>query len=248
VAPGFRDAQRFQFVRLGPQRGRQLARVQFALHVSACRNVTSYVKVLAPIVCLTAFAADFDLPKALRGIETRYNSIKTLELDFEQTYTAPNRARRVEAGKLFLRKPGRMRWEYSKPEGKLFVSDGTDYWYYSPLAKRAEKMKLKEATDMQAPLAFLIGRLDFSRDFGKYTVRQEGALARIQAEPKNLDKAPYREVTFTVSADAQVHFLEVKGQDASTMLFRFKNEVRNPAQKEAALYRFTPPPGVEVVE
>lgn len=200
------------------------------------------------MVCLTVLAADIDLPKTLRGVEGRYNSIKTLELDFEQTYVAPNKARRVESGKLFLRKPGRMRWEYTKPEGKLFVSDGTNYWYYSPLAKRAEKMKLKEATDMQAPLAFLIGRLDFARDFGKYTVSQEGGLARIKAEPKNLEKAPYREVTFTVSPDAQVHALEVKGQDASVMSFRFRNEVRNPAQKEAALYTFVPPLGVEVVQ
>jgi outer membrane lipoprotein carrier protein len=73
-----------------------------------------------------------DLARLLRGVEDRYNSVRTLELAFEQTYIAPNRARRVESGSLRLRKPGRMRWEYTRPDGKLFVSDGSDYWYYSP--------------------------------------------------------------------------------------------------------------------
>lgn len=202
------------------------------------------------LVWLAPFALSaegVDLSKVLRGVENRYNNLKTLQLDFEQTYVAANRARRVESGQLFLRKPGRMRWEYQKPDGKLFVSNGKDYWFYSPLARRAEKMKLKEAQDMQAPLAFLIGRLNFERDFGKFIVRPEGERARITAEPKNPNRAPYREVTFVVNRDYQVEQLSVVGQDASTMDFRFRNEVRNPRQEES-LYEFVAPPGVEVVE
>ena len=140
-----------------------------------------------------------------------------------------------------------MRWEYLKPDGKLFVSNGTDYWYYSPLSHRAEKMKLKEATDLQAPMAFLIGRIDFRRDFDRFLVRQEGNLVRISAQPKQPDKAPYREVTFVAGPDARIEQLIVRGQDASTMDFRFKNEIRNPNQADS-LYQFTPPAGVEVIQ
>ena len=197
------------------------------------------------LLAVSAFGADVDLSRLLKAIETRYNSVKTLEMDFEQTYIAPNRARRTEAGKLFLRKPGRMRWEYTKPDGKLYVSNGVDYWYYNSIARTAEKMKLKEAEDMQAPMAFLIGKLDFQRDFAKFIVKPEGALVRITAEPRNPDKAPYREVSFLAAQDARIEQLTVRGQDASTMEFRFRNETRNPAQKDA-LYVFTAPPGVEV--
>lgn len=197
------------------------------------------------LLAASAFGADVDLPRLLKAVEGRYNSVKTLEMDFEQTYIAPNRARRNESGKLYLRKPGRMRWEYAKPDGKLFVSNGVDYWYYNPIARTAEKMKLKEAADMQAPMAFLLGKLDFQRDFAKFTVKQEGALVHITAEPKNLDKAPYREVSFLAAQDARIEQLTVRGQDASTMEFRFRNETRNPAQKDS-LYVFTPPAGVEV--
>ncbi|MBI2688850.1 MAG: outer membrane lipoprotein chaperone LolA [Acidobacteria bacterium] len=211
--------------------------------------VKASVKVLGPVVSLLAasvFGAEIDLPRVLKSIETRYNTVKTLEMDFQQTYIAPNKVRRTESGRLFLRKPGRMRWQYAKPDGKLFVSNGTDYWYYSPAAQRAEKMKLKEAEDMQAPLAFLIGKLDFQRDFERFVVKPEGDLVRITAQPRDPNKAPYREVSFLAAADARIQELTVRGQDASLMDFRFQNETRNPAQRDS-LYVFIPPKGVEVV-
>lgn len=191
-------------------------------------------------------AQSVDLPKLLAGIESRYNSVRTLELTFEQTYIAPNKARRVEAGSLRIRKPGRMRWEYTKPDGKLFISDGSTYWYYSVMAKRAEKMKLKEAQDIQAPLAFLIGRLDFQRDFGKFLVQPAGELVTVTAEPKNPQKSPFQSVAFTVGRDGRISELTIKGQDGATMIFRFSGEVRNPPLNDS-LFTFVAPPGVEVV-
>ena len=67
-----------------------------------------------------------------------------------------------------LRKPGKMRWDYSQPKGKLFVSDGKFLWLYTPDENRVEKMKLKESEDMRAPLAFLLGKLDFDKEFQQH--------------------------------------------------------------------------------
>ncbi|MBZ2177037.1 MAG: outer membrane lipoprotein chaperone LolA [Acidobacteria bacterium] len=187
-----------------------------------------------------------DLARLLRGVEDRYNSVRTLELAFEQTYIAPNRARRVESGSLRLRKPGRMRWEYTRPDGKLFVSDGSDYWYYSVLARRAEKMKLKEAEDIQAPLAFLIGRLDFQRDFGKFLIQPAAGMVTITAEPKNPQKSPFAQVGFTVGPDSRIATLTIRNQDGATTIFQFSGEVRNPVLNDA-IFTFVAPPGVEVV-
>ena len=196
--------------------------------------------------CSLLPAQSVDLTKLLAGIESRYNSVRTLELTFEQTYVAPNKARRVEAGSLRIRKPGRMRWEYTKPDGKLFISDGSTYWYYSVLAKRAEKMKLKEAQDIQAPLAFLIGKLDFQRDFGKFLVQPAGEVVTVTAEPKDSKKSPFQSVAFTVGRDSRISELTIQGQDGATMIFRFSGEIRNPPLNES-LFTFVAPPGVEVV-
>ncbi|HYZ83503.1 MAG TPA: outer-membrane lipoprotein carrier protein LolA, partial [Bryobacteraceae bacterium] len=76
---------------------------------------------LVAFVCLLPlFAAEGDVSVSehLRALEKRYNSVRTLRVNFEETYKAGTRTARAESGELFLRKPGRMRWEYSDPAGK----------------------------------------------------------------------------------------------------------------------------------
>ncbi|MGH9559475.1 MAG: LolA family protein, partial [Bryobacteraceae bacterium] len=103
-----------------------------------------------------AQAQHLDISKILQGIENRYNRARTLEVSFTESLTSQGR-KRTEKGELFLRKPGRMRWQYTSPAGKLFISDGKYIYSYLPAENRAEKMPFKETEDMRAPLAFLLG-------------------------------------------------------------------------------------------
>lgn len=152
----------------------------------------------------------------------------------------------MEGGELSLRKPGRMRWDYASPAGKLFISDGKHVYLYSPAANRVDKMKLKETDDMRAPLAFLLGKLDFSRDFKNFEAKREGDDLVVKALPKS-GKLPYTQVTFTVSPNCEIRRLVVLGQDQSVLEFQFAGEILNPALSDQ-LFRFTPPKGAEVVE
>jgi outer membrane lipoprotein carrier protein len=197
---------------------------------------------------IVASAADGSILDSLHKVENRYNNVRTIQLDFEQTifYSAQPSAKRTESGVLFLRKPGRMRWEYHTPSEKLFLSDGKDVYYYSSAANRVEKSKLKETEDMRAPLAFLIGRLDFQRDFKEYHIRKEGENRWVTAIPKS-NKAPYAEVQFLLMSDYRIAQLRVLGQDQSVMEFRFRNEKLNPPISDS-LFVFEPPMGAEFVE
>jgi outer membrane lipoprotein carrier protein len=187
-----------------------------------------------------------DLEQVLAAVERRYNRAATLEADFEQAYTAPGRGRRVESGRVALRKPGRMRWDYASPEGKLFVSDGRWFWFYSPAAGRVERSRMKEAEDLRAPLAFLLGKLDFKRDFSSFALREEGRDAVITALPKT-DRVPYTRVEFTVTAAHEIRRLTVSGSGRGVMEFRFTGERLNTALPES-LFRYRAPAGVQVVE
>ncbi len=192
-----------------------------------------------------ARAAAVDISVTLKGIEDRYNNAQTLELFFTEAYQQQGRSR-VEKGDLFLRKPGKMRWQYTSPEGKLFVSDGKFIYSYTPSDHRAEKMKLKEADDMRAPLAFLLGRLHFADDFREFRSHPEEDGIYITAIPKS-DKLPYTEVSFLAAPDFSIRKLEVKGQDNSILQFTFANEKRNPPIPDS-MFQFMPPPGAEYVD
>jgi outer membrane lipoprotein carrier protein len=186
------------------------------------------------------------LDKLLKNVENRYNKAKTLEVLFNESYTPQGKPQRSESGTLMLRKPGRMRWEYSQPKGKLFVSDGKFLWLYTPADNRAEKMKLQESDDMRAPLAFLLGRLNFDKDFRNLQARPDGAGTRITAEPKT-DNLPYTAVEFVVTPDYQIREVKVTGFDNSILAFSFDREKVDPPFG-AKLFQFKAPPGAEVVE
>jgi len=195
-------------------------------------------------------AADPKLAQLLRSVEARYNRAQSLKLDFSETYAAPGHPVQTESGTLLLRKPGRMRWDYSFPAGKIYLSDGKDVYLYTPGDHRAEKSKLKESEDMRAPLAFLLGKLNFEKEFKEFSTRPEGPPENgdrwITAWPKSQNLL-YTEVEFLASPDGSIRRVNVTGQDHSKLNFTFSNEKMN-APAPPALFTFHPPPGVEVVD
>jgi len=195
--------------------------------------------VLAP---LAAPGADTDVARILHGVEERYNHIDSLQVAFTETYTLRGR-KRLERGDLFLRKPKRMRWQYSSPAGKLFVSDGKFIYAYYPDENRAEKMTFKETDDMRAPLAFLLGKLNFKEDFRDFHTEPDRNNVFITAIPKS-GSLPYTGVVFLVSPDSVIHYLKVTGVDGSLLEYVFEDEKKNPPIPDS-MFHFTPPPGAE---
>jgi len=208
-----------------------------------------YVTRFGVWVCLFAVSAaggDTGLAKVLQGVEDRYNHAQTLDVRFQQTYAVPQRGPHVETGELFLRKPGRMRWQYANPAGKLFVSDGKYLYLYTPAGNRVERSKARASEDMRAPLAFLLGKLDFQKDFTNFLMRRNGAEISITAEPRS-DRLPYTQVEFMIGPAFEIRELRVTGQDSSIMEFRFEDERLNPRLADK-LFEFQPPKGAEIVE
>ncbi len=216
-----------------------------AIGASATGHGKWSVWLLSFALLATANAAEIDVSKTLKGIENHYNTAQSLVVNFAETYTARGH-KRTEKGILFLRKPGKMRWQYTDPAGKLVVSDGK--FIYDLDNNRAEKMALKETDDVKAPLAFLLGKLHFETDFKQITTSPDPRTDNVfvTATAKS-DKLPYTQVTFLVSPDFVIHWLSVQQQDGSTIDYAFENEKRN-GPVEDSMFRFVPPPGVEYVD
>jgi outer membrane lipoprotein carrier protein len=203
-------------------------------------------RLLIGLLAVCALRADTRLDTLLKGVEARYNRAQTLQVLFTEQYTPPGKARRTESGLLMLRKPGKMRWAYSQPPGKLFVSDGKLLWLYTPEENRVERMKFRESDDMRAPLAFLLGKLNFDKEFRNIQSKIEGADTRILAEPKT-DNLPYSAVEFLVALDSHIKEVKVTGFDRSILHFTFDQERVDP-QLDGKLFQFSMPKGAELVE
>lgn len=195
---------------------------------------------------MSAFAADAKLDTLLKGVETRYNRTKTLQVLFQEDYTPPGKMRRSEKGILMLRRPGRMRWDYSQPAGKVLISDNKFLWIVNPTDKHVQKLKLQETEDTRAPLAFLLGKLDFDKEFKNLKGTPEGVDTRIVGEPKS-DNLPYSEVQFLVTPDFRIREVRWTAFDNAITAFAFDQERLEP-NLDPKLFVFVMPKDYELIE
>jgi outer membrane lipoprotein carrier protein len=191
-----------------------------------------------------------NLREVLRGVENRYNRLKSMKSRFEQTLRQGGRAARTESGTLFLSKPGRMRWEYESPEPKLFLTDGKRVILFVPSENRVLESAIKETEDVRAPLAFLLGRLNFDEQFqrietGPQLVPVEKGNFVFKAHSKQLAER-LEWVLFEVSPTHEIRRVVARERGGLENEFRFSSVENNPTLA-SALFQFQAPAGAQVV-
>src|SRR5690348_707462 len=115
------------------------------------------------LVTGTAVAAPPDIHSLAEAVDRRYNQMRSLQADFTETYRGPG-IDRTESGTLWLKRPGKMRWEYREPKEKLFVTDGKNAWFYVPGERQARKTSVKKLEDLRSPLQYLLGHTKLEKE------------------------------------------------------------------------------------
>jgi len=200
--------------------------------------------VMVGVLAFGQSGSNIDVGKITHGIERRYNNLKTLRVNFTETLIERGGRRQPLAGTLYLEKPRKMRWDYTSQPGRFFLSDGSFDYDYDPKSNEVERSKVKDTDDFRSPLAFLLGKVDFDRDFGSYSTG--GTDGAITAIPKS-DKLLFSAITFIADPDFSIRKLSIKGQDGSTTTFVLDGEVLNPALSDS-LFKFVKPVGAVVVD
>lgn len=178
-------------------------------------------------------------------VDGHYNALHSLEVHFVQNYSGMG-MHRHEAGVLLLKKPGRMRWTYTDPDGKLFILDGHDGYFYSPGESEAQKVPEKQLDDLRSPLQFLLGHTQLEKELKNLTVTTTGnGLYVLAGVPKGLEQR-VAQLKITAAADGTIRSMTITETDGVTNDFDFSGEADNvPAPNSA--FVFTAPPGVHVV-
>jgi outer membrane lipoprotein carrier protein len=101
-----------------------------------------------------------------QSLQRKYDGIRDFSTDFVHTYRGGVlRKQLTEKGRLLIKKPGKMRWMYSAPEEKLFVSDGVKIYSYIPQDKQVIVTSVPPDDTASAPALFLAGKGNLVRDF-----------------------------------------------------------------------------------
>jgi outer membrane lipoprotein carrier protein len=199
------------------------------------------------LVSSTSPASADALKDALSRLQARYETTRTLAADFRQTIESPTLATPLESkGTVAFEKPNRMRWEYEAPDRQLIVGDGAILWIYQPEDKQAIKAQLGEMFQATTPVSFLGGLGHLDRDFNATLERDEKERWVLRLVPKT-DKSLGTLVLVVRKSDAGVDEARVTDSLGTTTKLVLSGEKRN-VDLDPNLFRFTPPPGVDVVK
>lgn len=192
----------------------------------------------------------------VKKLQARYEQTKDLQADFQQTTRIEGFATPLTSGgRMYIKKPGLLRWDYREPDVEEIYVTRNDVMMYVPEHKQVLVGKLTQMAASQAPLQLLQGvaKLDeeFDIEAGKAGERGEGGLPLVTLTPKAADADPTRTLTkIVVEVQPKTHYIksvtihEVSGNIST---FRFSNLKPN-SGLTASVFEFKVPPGVEVVK
>ncbi len=211
------------------------------------RKIT-FAALLAWLLVPAALRAD-QLQQLADNVDRRYNHISTLTADFTEIYKGAG-IQRTESGTLWLKKPGRMRWDYREPQEKMFLTDGKKAYFYVPGERQAREAPIKNLDDLRSPLRYLLGKTKLQKEFVGLSLTNmpplEAGNVVLQGVPKSMADRLSR-VLLEVGPDGTLFRIVAEELDGSTTEFRFRNQRENVAIPDAR-FQFHPPPGVETIQ
>jgi len=204
------------------------------------------------LVCLAPaiLFASVNVDEIAKKVDERYNSTNSLAADFTESYTGAGISR-TESGTLWLKHPGKMRWEYREPGPKLFVTDGKNAFFYVPGDHQARRALVKKLDDLRSPLRYLLGKTKLNKEFTNLALASDinpvipGDVV-LRGIPKGMEDR-VASVLLEVSLQGEIRRIVLTEVDGAVTEFRFSNQRPNVPVPDDR-FRFTPPAGVEVVE
>jgi len=209
--------------------------------------LTSAIVLLIP----SLIAAEvLDIHALARAVDGHYNRLRTLQAEFTEVYRGSG-IERTESGTLWLKKPGKMRWEYRSPREKLFLSDGKDAWFYLPGDRQVRKTPVRKLDDLRSPLGFLLGKTRLEKELQGLSAApdvaplNEGDMV-LRGVPKTMaDRVS--QVSLEITPADQIARIVIEQIDGSITQYRFIDQKEN-VEVADQRFRFVPPPGTETIE
>ena len=204
-----------------------------------CPGIAAGLLVLAALLGPAAATASpaSDVEKYLSGLAS-------WSADFTQTIDdGHGNVLRSAAGRLYLQRPGKFRWDYSEPSEQLILADGKQIWFYDKDLAQANVRDM-DTSLASTPASLLSGSSSVSAQFDVTTRPPSGGLQWFQLAPKHAD-TDFQLVRIGFDkGELRSMFLADKLNQITQLTF--SNSKRN-VPLPPDLFTFVPPPGVDVI-
>ena len=182
---------------------------------------------------------------AVARVDAYLGSLRTLTADFAQVVR--DRDGRIvdrASGTLSLSRPNRFRWDYAQPYVQTIVADGERLWLYDSDLEQVTVRAL-EAGLGSTPAMLLSGSGRVADAFESLGVERAGEWTWYRLRPKQ-PGSDFESVGLAFGPKGELAAMELRDKLGQTTVIEFGRLRRNPAL-DAALFRFEPPPGADVI-
>ena len=108
------------------------------------------------------------LPPLLLEVQKEYQKAAGIEAQFSQTTDVKaTKQKKKASGKIWIKRPNKLRWETINPDPNILISDGKTFWFYTPPFEKGERGQVIIKKSAQVQTQFLNALLSGSFDFGK---------------------------------------------------------------------------------
>jgi len=189
-------------------------------------------------------------PELAQALQRKYDGIHDFSADFTHTYEGGVlKKRTTERGHLVIKKPGKMRWEYTAPDAKVFVSDGVQMYSYVPADKQVIVSSVPSEDRASSPMLFLAGKGHLARDFTPTLVDVPAGLPAgkaLKLVPKTRQPDYDWLVLIVDPASLTLRGLVTTDAQGGTSSFSFANLKENAGVTDKT-FEFKMPRGVDVI-
>lgn len=186
-----------------------------------------------------------------QALQRKVETIKDFSADFVHSYQGGVLHKRLtEHGHLLVKKPGKMRWEYTAPDEKLFVSDGVKIYSYIPQDKQVIVSTIPRGDEASTPALFLAGKGNLGRDFSASAGQVPAGMPEGTRALKLMPRTPQPDYDWLVLAfdpsTLQIRGLVTADAQGGTSSFSFTSLKENIGIPDKE-FTFKIPRGVDVV-
>lgn len=180
-------------------------------------------------------------------VQATYDKVEDFTATFTQEYTSVSMgSTRASEGRVFFKKPGKMRWDYAKPDERYMISDGKSLWVYEPEFAQYYSEPLQES-QLPSALRFLMGKGQLRDEFAIRIRAQDADKITLELVPKERS-SQFSRLHFVVD-DKTSTVLEITVFDAlgNTNRLRFHNVKQNSGLPDRG-FHFEAPKGTTRVK
>ena len=222
--------------------------MQERLKSSKTMNKFIIILAIASLAFLTEIGFADEKMEILNSVQKTYDMTKTFKADFVQiSYLKIMDQTQTAKGKVFIKKPGKMKWDYKAPDPQILTSNDAGIWLYMPEEKQVTKMQMENIYSSNTPAMFLVGKGKLSESFKVDNVLNKNNLITLTLLPKDSEMNINRLLLFVNDKNYQITGSSVYDNLGNKTEIQFSSIQINQTISDN-FFNFDIPEGVDIVD